>query len=103
EPARPDLQPDPYEQEPERRDLADEDDPEEDQGQHTGAGEKDEVRAEDAGDGAARADVGDARPGGRREVESDRRLRGHRGDPGGEIPEQEPHRPRGLLDVVAED
>ncbi len=54
---------DPDAEEPDGRDLADEDDAEEDQRQHAGAGEEHEVGAEDARDRAARADVRDARVG----------------------------------------
>src|SRR5439155_14428265 len=52
--ARPELERDPDAEEPDRRDLADQDDPEEDHREYAGAGEKHEVRAEDAGDRAAR-------------------------------------------------
>src|SRR5204862_3641280 len=56
--ALPRLQRDPDPQEPHRRDLAE--DEEEDEGQHTRPRQEDEVRAEDAGDRPAGADVRNA-------------------------------------------
>src|SRR3954453_3542267 len=100
EAAGPRLQREPDAEEPEGRDLTDED---EDQRQHTRAGEEDEVGAEDARNRAAGADVRDARTARAGELESDGGLRCHRHDAGYQVPEEEGDMPARVLDVVAED
>ena len=103
EAARPDLERDPDPEEPDRRNLANEDDPEEDHGQDAGAGEENEVRAEDTGDRAARADVRNARVTRVAEPERDRRLERRGREPGQEVPDEEAHAAERVFDVVPED
>src|SRR5207302_2722711 len=62
-----------------------------------------EVRAEDPGDRAARADVRDARVRCAPEMEPHPRLQRGRGDTGGEVPDEEANTSERVLDVVPED
>src|SRR5205814_5091995 len=82
ETAMPSLKQEPDAEEDDGRNFVEEEEKsEEERGQHRGAREEHEVRAEHAGDGPARADVRDARVLGLSELERHEGLQRGRGEP----------------------
>src|SRR5205807_7210352 len=102
--ALPELERDPDPEEPDGRDLAqEEEEPEEDRRENACPREEEEIRTENRRDRAARADVGDARGQDVPEGERDEGLERRRREPADDVPEQEANLAERVLDVVAED
>src|SRR5439155_13007951 len=100
EPAVPELEGKPDAEEEEGRNL---DEEVEDDREHARSRQQKEVRAEHAGDGAARPEIRDRTVDGRGGRERDHRLERGRREPRDQVEDEEAQLAQRVLDVVAED